>query len=167
MMWRSFHRWFLATRGAASVNWYLSLAAPLVIESSRVRRTAPTEVSHYVISVRSCARSPPLLRDAGEVDVVDLDVVVARLASAAAAPIGPELEREEPQRVRRIHVDHVAVIHHQRPVDPPPEHAIRLADGIQLQHKLHAVPRANAEDRDRKSTRLNSSHTVISYAVFC
>src|SRR5947207_7675958 len=23
------------------------------------------------------------------------------------------------------------------------------------------------EDRDRKSTRLNSSHTVISYAVFC
>src|SRR5947207_11462597 len=24
-----------------------------------------------------------------------------------------------------------------------------------------------ARDRDRKSTRLNSSHTVISYAVFC
>src|SRR5438034_6521047 len=24
-----------------------------------------------------------------------------------------------------------------------------------------------AEERDRKSTRLNSSHTVISYAVFC
>src|SRR6266571_4603436 len=149
MVWRSFHSWFLATRRAASVNWYSSLAARLVIESSRVRRTAPPEVSYYVISVRSCPRSPPLLRDAGEVDVVDLDVVVARLASAAAAPIGPELEREEPQRVRRIDVDHVAVIHHQRPVDPPPEHAIRLADGIQLQHKLHAVPRANAEDRSR------------------
>src|SRR5438034_2503491 len=29
-----------------------------------------------------------------------------------------------------------------------------------------AAPRV-AEDRDRKSTRLNSSHTVISYAVFC
>src|SRR4029453_19449648 len=25
----------------------------------------------------------------------------------------------------------------------------------------------NVEDADRKSTRLNSSHTVISYAVFC
>src|SRR5438034_9189233 len=25
----------------------------------------------------------------------------------------------------------------------------------------------NLQDRDRKSTRLNSSHTVISYAVFC
>src|SRR5438034_6436287 len=28
------------------------------------------------------------------------------------------------------------------------------------------APRAGAQ-RDRKSTRLNSSHTVISYAVFC
>src|SRR5947207_10735992 len=27
--------------------------------------------------------------------------------------------------------------------------------------------RARREGRDRKSTRLNSSHTVISYAVFC
>src|SRR5688500_19160100 len=27
----------------------------------------------------------------------------------------------------------------------------------------HVIP----EDRDRKSTRLNSSHLVISYAVFC
>src|SRR5438034_8203388 len=26
---------------------------------------------------------------------------------------------------------------------------------------------AGAQERDRKSTRLNSSHTVISYAVFC
>src|SRR5438132_8878925 len=32
-----------------------------------------------------------------------------------------------------------------------------------------AVPPANSPrlGRDRKSTRLNSSHTVISYAVFC
>src|SRR5947207_6166392 len=28
-------------------------------------------------------------------------------------------------------------------------------------------PEADEEYRDRKSTRLNSSHTVISYAVFC
>src|SRR5260221_4743274 len=28
-------------------------------------------------------------------------------------------------------------------------------------------PCAGVADRDRKSTRLNSSHTVISYAVFC
>src|SRR5438132_8233508 len=32
----------------------------------------------------------------------------------------------------------------------------------------HAVGAAPARrERDRKSTRLNSSHTVISYAVFC
>src|SRR5438034_7010581 len=37
----------------------------------------------------------------------------------------------------------------------------------------HEKPEANVETlppgvmRDRKSTRLNSSHTVISYAVFC
>src|SRR5437588_4988027 len=28
-------------------------------------------------------------------------------------------------------------------------------------------PHVNKKARDRKSTRLNSSHTVISYAVFC
>src|SRR6476660_10329741 len=28
-------------------------------------------------------------------------------------------------------------------------------------------PAARARDRDRKSTRLNSSHQIISYAVFC
>src|SRR5438132_5756455 len=29
------------------------------------------------------------------------------------------------------------------------------------------VPESHGDGRDRKSTRLNSSHTVISYAVFC
>src|SRR5437588_6395449 len=32
-------------------------------------------------------------------------------------------------------------------------------------HRLH--PGLRPSGRDRKSTRLNSSHTVISYAVFC
>src|SRR5258708_36428034 len=31
----------------------------------------------------------------------------------------------------------------------------------------HHVPRCPAAQRDRKSTRLNSSHQIISYAVFC
>src|SRR5256885_13155093 len=35
-----------------------------------------------------------------------------------------------------------------------------------LQEALRQWPE-NAEARDRKSTRLNSSHLVISYAVFC
>src|SRR2546426_7520388 len=32
---------------------------------------------------------------------------------------------------------------------------------------LRGRPDDRAQDRDRKSTRLNSSHLVISYAVFC
>src|SRR5258707_11372694 len=33
--------------------------------------------------------------------------------------------------------------------------------------ELHSVPHRVANKRDRKSTRLNSSHANISYAVFC
>src|SRR5947207_4539201 len=43
-----------------------------------------------------------------------------------------------------------------------------------VRHHAHAMPQYTlghlervAEIEDRKSTRLNSSHTVISYAVFC
>src|SRR5690348_18208903 len=35
------------------------------------------------------------------------------------------------------------------------------------QHVAHAVLRVRGIERDRKSTRLNSSHPSISYAVFC
>src|SRR3712207_8424110 len=47
-------------------------------------------------------------------------------------------------------------------------HALRV--GAQ-QHRLEPhhgpVARRQVRDRDRKSTRLNSSHANISYAVFC
>src|SRR5690349_22876398 len=38
-----------------------------------------------------------------------------------------------------------------------------------LRHEEPEIPRAEVPraDRDRKSTRLNSSHVEISYAVFC
>src|SRR5256885_12828196 len=61
--------------------------------------------------------------------------------------------------------------------DPAGAEAVLLADGIQ--QRLHVqVGQVQGEDRvlvtigtqfteDRKSTRLNSSHLVISYAVFC
>src|SRR3712207_7567298 len=42
--------------------------------------------------------------------------------------------------------------------------AVRLGDGGG--HRLH-VERAQRAQVDRKSTRLNSSHANISYAVFC
>src|SRR5438034_6279682 len=48
----------------------------------------------------------------------------------------------------------------------------RQPRGGRRQSQLRAQPdprvgRAQRQGRDRKSTRLNSSHTVISYAVFC
>src|SRR5438034_4443634 len=37
----------------------------------------------------------------------------------------------------------------------------------QVQAVIEAETEPLRDDQDRKSTRLNSSHTVISYAVFC
>src|SRR5256885_5152832 len=36
-----------------------------------------------------------------------------------------------------------------------------------VEHNRGAVERLGSVEKDRKSTRLNSSHLVISYAVFC
>src|SRR5205814_9060778 len=38
---------------------------------------------------------------------------------------------------------------------------------IDRHHRLQALARQSGGERDRKSTRLNSSHLGISYAVFC
>src|SRR2546422_6270910 len=53
---------------------------------------------------------------------------------------------------------------HPFPVDVPP-----LASEAGEEHDDRAVDagRATVKVRDRKSTRLNSSHGYISYAVFC
>src|SRR5258708_38498145 len=39
--------------------------------------------------------------------------------------------------------------------------------GLQLLAGIEAVQHGHVQVRDRKSTRLNSSHQIISYAVFC
>src|SRR5688572_32071905 len=44
-------------------------------------------------------------------------------------------------------------------------HAVDRAGGIRVEIELSAA--RNLPARDRKSTRLNSSHSQISYAVFC
>src|SRR5690349_24031235 len=55
---------------------------------------------------------------------------------------------------------------------PDRHDAIRIAIGQRLeQHRAHDPHhrggRADPQREDRKSTRLNSSHVEISYAVFC
>src|SRR5256885_12831367 len=43
----------------------------------------------------------------------------------------------------------------------------RQIEQRQLEAEAERVARVKAAEGDRKSTRLNSSHLVISYAVFC
>src|SRR5256885_8708740 len=42
-----------------------------------------------------------------------------------------------------------------------------FVDDSQFRQQVHRKPPNNSAARDRKSTRLSSSHLVISYAVFC
>src|SRR3712207_7751915 len=49
----------------------------------------------------------------------------------------------------------------------PPDHHRPEAPDAPLVSRLPQVLEARAVDVDRKSTRLNSSHANISYAVFC
>src|SRR5688572_32471688 len=54
-------------------------------------------------------------------------------------------------------------------VDRRGEHAVerdRELDDTQVGRQVSGAPR-HGLDEDRKSTRLNSSHSQISYAVFC
>src|SRR2546426_6990210 len=46
-------------------------------------------------------------------------------------------------------------------------HGVERRDGVAALEAAGSPPRVSGVDRDRKSTRLNSSHLVISYAVFC
>src|SRR5438552_10293533 len=59
-----------------------------------------------------------------------------------------------------------------------PDHQLRCGDepqvraagergGLGEHHQDVPAVRARLDDADRKSTRLNSSHQIISYAVFC
>src|SRR5258708_18812719 len=41
------------------------------------------------------------------------------------------------------------------------------ASGTTYTYFIHALPVSFDPEQDRKSTRLNSSHQIISYAVFC
>src|SRR5258708_16825607 len=53
------------------------------------------------------------------------------------------------------------------PVRRPGSRSEREVEGLG-DHPLHALTSIQAvEPEDRKSTRLNSSHQIISYAVFC
>src|SRR5438132_6088296 len=58
---------------------------------------------------------------------------------------------------------------HHRPLIPTAEVNVHesAAAGTLPALRAKAAAKVRPSDKDRKSTRLNSSHTVISYAVFC
>src|SRR5438034_3286018 len=72
--------------------------------------------------------------------------------SARPAPLPPRMSR-------------IAAEPSARP--SPNEYTHRSSAGTADQLGMAARSGAALRARDRKSTRLNSSHTVISYAVFC
>src|SRR3712207_8537297 len=50
---------------------------------------------------------------------------------------------------------------------PQPDHPAGSASGSHLYERSAPMTTKVSSSRDRKSTRLNSSHANISYAVFC
>src|SRR3712207_8697632 len=72
-------------------------------------------------------------------------------------PVAEPAEQRVAQRVARQHV--VGAAEHERRVARPRVEQLQ-------QVRVHALGR-EVRPRDRKSTRLNSSHANISYAVFC
>src|SRR5438552_11673245 len=46
-------------------------------------------------------------------------------------------------------------------------HQVELLDGAHVGARVQLLVERVGQDVDRKSTRLNSSHQIISYAVFC
>src|SRR2546427_8764063 len=58
-------------------------------------------------------------------------------------------------------------LHDALPICPRDAVAALLRDGFHVAFADDGPPSAPITHRDRKSTRLNSSHSQISYAVFC
>src|SRR2546422_5662261 len=69
----------------------------------------------------------------------------------------------------RSRSDAVDERHRQRRVLPPQTRRVAVLHGLHRHREQpeHAASARAAADQDRKSTRLNSSHGYISYAVFC
>src|SRR5256885_11978354 len=70
----------------------------------------------------------------------------------------PYTPAEIAEEARRAYEAGAAVVH---------IHARTEQGGPTYEPSVFAAIRSEIEARDRKSTRLNSSHLVISYAVFC
>src|SRR5438132_6380445 len=100
-----------------------------------------------------------LMRDEIGQHVADVEGQVAPDIPPRRRDLTPGLKAQFQQRC-----DGVAAVlqgsHELPPCDTTLIHASRCGNAV-------LPPQRRVARRDRKSTRLNSSHTVISYAVFC
>src|SRR5947208_10632989 len=79
----------------------------------------------------------------------------SRAEDLADVGAGDQAERQDAERVGR------------GPEDLPPDAGEALADQQDRDDGRQAAEDVGVDAGDRKSTRLNSSHQIISYAVFC
>src|SRR5438034_217978 len=136
----------------ASTVWTLAFTTPFsLITSFRPTDSSPP-ISHS-ISMESAMSNFPSIR-------ADSPTIVRRLVAEALLP-SPLVEPLRPSIVEPPCVERIPAL------SRLPCHGV-----LPTQASSHARPRGDPRfyrhiRRDRKSTRLNSSHTVISYAVFC
>src|SRR2546430_12900120 len=89
---------------------------------------------------------------------------------ALADELRGELRRSAALAGRAAQDERVAAVLDDRVRDRPAIGARHLADRLEPENAASAElaqPRQGVLEADRKSTRLNSSHSQISYAVFC
>src|SRR5256885_15918488 len=128
---------------------------PMVsITVARLRQAGIGEARRNVCSVWSV----PLR------DLAPALVALGLAGLAAAAPLGAQAGREPHYRWTQKTDTALADVAPQ-----PTSVAVILATWAppRLGPRDRCAPRSDHELEDRKSTRLNSSHLVISYAVFC
>src|SRR2546426_6173245 len=183
--------------GAPSRPPALSAAGTCAAARARARHTPDASASAQVLSVgdpekhvvqvrtpNAPGRSPRAHLRLQPGDRGDVLVATAEVRYVALAQPGPELRLE--RRGQAVEIGPLDLQH----VPPQPLHpgarrtgfhepapaderdavaAVGLFQVVRGKEYRHAGPRAQPLDEapDRKSTRLNSSHLVISYAVFC
>src|SRR2546426_22369 len=85
-------------------------------------------------------------------------VAIRVLGPELAAALGPERFLREIETAARLNHPHILPLHDSGEADGFLYYVMPYVEGESVRDRLN---------RDRKSTRLNSSHLVISYAVFC
>src|SRR5438034_7410593 len=88
-------------------------------------------------------------------------MLVCSLANFGGEGVGPNARASSVARKTRISGARGAWAPESR------QHAFLESAGPGFVLPLQCEPGCTVPGKDRKSTRLNSSHTVISYAVFC